>query len=43
MIGDINLFFHEYVEPNEAEIDIMIGEKDCRKKGIGQKAVEVMM
>ena len=26
MVGDINLFFHEYIEANEAEIDVMIGE-----------------
>jgi RimJ/RimL family protein N-acetyltransferase len=33
MVGDINLFFHNYIEENEAEIDIMIGEKKFRNKG----------
>ena len=27
--GDINLFFHKYIEPNEAEIDVMIADKSC--------------
>lgn len=34
MAGDINLFFHPYIEENEAEIDVMIGEKSARKKGL---------
>jgi hypothetical protein len=35
MVGDINLFFHPYLEQNEAEIDVMIGEPSKRKKGMG--------
>lgn len=33
MVGDINLFFHPYLEQDEAEIDVMIGEPSKRKKG----------
>ncbi|EAS01956.1 GNAT family acetyltransferase (macronuclear) [Tetrahymena thermophila SB210] len=43
MAGDINLFFHPYIEENEAEIDVMIGEKSARKKGLAQTAVQIMM
>ena len=43
MAGDVNLFFHKYLEDNEAEIDIMIGEPECRKKGLAQEAVLLMM
>lgn len=39
MAGDINLFFHAYIEENEAEIDVMIGDKLARKKGLASGAV----
>ena len=42
-IGDVNLFFHEYIEENEAEIDIMIGDKEARGKGYSKEAVKMMM
>lgn len=42
-IGDVNLFFHAYLEPNEAEIDVMIGDKDFRQKGYAREAVRLMM
>jgi len=32
-IGDVNLFFHSYIEQNEAEIDIMIADKNHTGKG----------
>jgi len=33
MVGDINLFFHQYLEEKETEIDIMIGEPSKRSQG----------
>ena len=42
-IGDVNLFFHDYIEENEAEIDIMIGDKEARGKGYSKEAVKIMM
>jgi RimJ/RimL family protein N-acetyltransferase len=43
MVGDINLFFHDYLEEHEAEINIMIGEQNFRGKGIAQKVLSMMM
>lgn len=42
-IGDVNLFFHDYIEENEAEIDIMIGDKTARGKGYSKEAVKIML
>jgi len=33
MIGDVNLFFAEWIEPYQAEINIMIALKNERGKG----------
>ena len=43
MCGDINLFFHPYLEENEAEIDVMIGEEKLRGKGLAIKMVMTMI
>lgn len=43
MAGDINLFFHPYIEENEAEIDVMIGEKSARQQGLAKAAVLIMI
>ncbi|KAF0974783.1 hypothetical protein FDP41_006257 [Naegleria fowleri] len=45
MCGDVNLFLHEYFEPEEhrAEIEVMIAEESARRKGIATEAVQLMM
>lgn len=43
MVGDVNLYFHSYFEPDEAEIGIMIANKEDRRKGFGREAVEMIM
>jgi RimJ/RimL family protein N-acetyltransferase len=42
MIGDVNLFFSEWIEPNECEINIMIAEKEYRGMGIAKKILEIV-
>ena len=55
MVGDVNIFLSEedesscdekpaeYPQYPQAEIDIMIAEKSCRGRGIGQEATLLMM
>lgn len=40
--GDINLFFHEYMDEDECEIDVMIGNKNARGKGLAKESVILM-
>lgn len=35
MVGDINIFYHDEEDRTNAEIDVMIAEKDARGKGLG--------
>ncbi|CAK8672325.1 N-acetyltransferase 9-like protein [Clavelina lepadiformis] len=42
MVGDVNLFFNE-VDKGNAEISVMIAEKDCRRKGYGFQTACLMM
>lgn len=46
MIGDVNLFFHEYLqEDNEvvAEIEVMIADIQARRQGIAVEALQLLM
>jgi RimJ/RimL family protein N-acetyltransferase len=42
MIGDVNLFFSDWIEPNEAEINIMIALPSFRGKGLSKQVMEVI-
>ncbi|CAD8073144.1 unnamed protein product [Paramecium sonneborni] len=43
MIGDVNLFFHQYLDDDEAEINVMIGNKNARRQGFAEEAIKMMM
>jgi RimJ/RimL family protein N-acetyltransferase len=43
MVGDVNLYFNDFEDSSLAEIEIMIAEKDMRKRGIGRTAALMMM
>lgn len=42
MVGDINLFFSEWVDKNQCEINIMIAEKGFRGKGVATQALRIV-
>ena len=43
MIGDVNIFLHDRDDPGNAEIEIMIAEKQFTRKGIATEALSIMM
>ena len=43
MVGDVNIFFHSYLNQDQAEINIMIGEKEFRGQGIAVQSLKLMM
>jgi len=43
LVGDVNIFTHDYDDPNNAEIEVMIADAGHRRKGLAQEAVTVMM
>jgi RimJ/RimL family protein N-acetyltransferase len=43
MIGDVNLYFNDHDDLFAVEIEIMIAEKEMRRKGLGRIATLMMM
>eukprot|EP01041_Mallomonas_annulata_P003794 gene3794-7538_t len=43
IIGDVNIFFNDYDNPKNVEVDIMIANECNRRKGYGKEAVLLMM
>ena len=43
LAGDVNLFFNDTENLRSCEINIMVANSDCRRKGIGKEAVLLMM
>lgn len=43
MVGDVNMFWNDYEDDSCVEIEVMIAEKSCRRKGYAQEAVTLMM
>ncbi|XP_061763706.1 N-acetyltransferase 9 [Nerophis ophidion] len=43
MIGDVNIFLTDPLDPSLAELEIMIAEPAYRGKGIGKEVVHMMM
>ncbi|WPT12734.1 N-acetyltransferase 9, partial [Picochlorum sp. SENEW3] len=43
MVGDVNMFWNDYEDDSCVEIEVMIAEKSCRRKGFAREAVTLMM
>ncbi|XP_045841281.1 N-acetyltransferase 9 isoform X2 [Meles meles] len=43
MAGDVNLFLTDLEDPSLGEIEVMIAEPSCRRRGFGTEAVLMMM
>ncbi|XP_028332856.1 alpha/beta-tubulin-N-acetyltransferase 9 isoform X2 [Gouania willdenowi] len=43
MVGDVNIFLTDPLEPSLAELEIMIAEPDYQGKGFGKEATRMMM
>lgn len=43
MVGDVNLFLNDPEDRTVAEIDVMIAEPGCRRQGLGEETVSLMM
>lgn len=43
MAGDVNLFFNDYEDAFNCEMEIMIAESKYRRSGFAKEAVELMM
>lgn len=43
MAGDVNLYWNDIEEPNTVEIEIMVAEAKCRRKGVAYEALNILM
>eukprot|EP01133_Synstelium_polycarpum_P006263 gene6263-7264_t len=43
MAGDINIFYNDFEEEGTAELEVMIAEQSCRRRGLGRESIEIMM
>ena len=43
MVGDVNLLLHDRDNPTNAEVEIMVAEPKCRRKGLAKEALHIMM
>ena len=43
MVGDVNLFFNDLDDPTVAEVEIMIAEPSCRRKGLAVEALKLFL
>eukprot|EP00903_Cladosiphon_okamuranus_P015391 g14215.t1 len=43
MAGDVNLFFNDYDDPGMCEVEVMIAEERCRRRGLAKEAVMMLM
>ena len=43
MAGDVNLYWNDHDDPNTAEIEVMVAEKQSRRKGLAREALLLFM
>jgi len=43
MVGDVNLFWNDHDDANTAEIEVMVAERSCRRKGVASEALQLFM
>mmetsp|Transcript_32209 Transcript_32209/g.52049 ORF Transcript_32209/g.52049 Transcript_32209/m.52049 type:complete len:118 (-) Transcript_32209:487-840(-) len=43
MAGDVNLYFNDMDDPHMAEIEVMVAERESRRRGIAMEALHIMM
>lgn len=43
MAGDVNLFFNDRDDPKVAEVEVMIAEEGCRRRGMATAAVGLLL
>mmetsp|Transcript_32074 Transcript_32074/g.102165 ORF Transcript_32074/g.102165 Transcript_32074/m.102165 type:complete len:149 (+) Transcript_32074:413-859(+) len=43
MAGDTNFFWNDYDEPDTVELEVMVAEARCRRKGLAREALGLFM